>query len=362
MRKKFLFIVVIIVNSLDVSSQTIMNIYQSDGNLLQIPLNSIDSITYTNVDPGNFATIITSPVSNFTGTTAVCGGNITDEGGSIITQRGVCFSVSPSPTTANIKVEGGSGAGSFISLLSGLSANTSYYLRSYAINSAGTAYGNEVLFTTNSEGMLSNPGTGVFFDGYPYATILLGNGQEWMAENLRTTIYANGDTIPNVTDGVQWDSLNTGAWAHYNNDNQYENPYGKLYNYYTIVDSRNVCPTGWHIPTDAEWSFLINYIDPSSNGGNNVDTAGGKMKSTGIQYWQDPNDSATNETGFSGVPGGFRYNHGMFTAINGYGYWWSSTEFNPDSAWDRSLRYNDANVDVQVFSKDFGISVRCLKN
>ena len=113
----------------------------------------------------------------------------------------------------------------------------------YIINTTGFSGGT---------GVVSNPGAGVTYGGVNYPTVVLGNGQEWMAENLRTTTYANGDPIPNVTDPNQWGALTTGAWAHYNNDSQYENPYGKLYNWYAVDDSRNVCPTGWHVPSDAE--------------------------------------------------------------------------------------------------------------
>ena len=198
-------------------------------------------------------------------------------------------------------------------------------------------------------------GGGVTFNGYTYTSIVLGNGQEWMAENLRTTTYANGDPIPNVTDANQWENLTTGAWAHYNNDSQYENPYGKLYNWYTVNDPRNVCPTGWHVPTDAEWTVLIDYL-----GGESV--AGGKMKSTGTQYWLYPNTDATNESGFSGLPGGFRNGNGTFLGIGDFGYWWSSTEDGTYFAWDRALDYSSGGVSRGNVYKESGFSVRCLRD
>ena len=126
-----------------------------------------------------------------------------------------------------------------------------------------------------------------------------------MTENLRTTVYANGDPIPNITDGFLWSNLTSGALAHFNNDNQIENPYGKLYNWHAVADSRNVCPAGLHIPYESEWNTLINFPDPNANNGNTEPkTAGGKMKSTGTQFWQSPNTDATNESGFSALPGG----------------------------------------------------------
>jgi uncharacterized protein (TIGR02145 family) len=186
-----------------------------------------------------------------------------------------------------------------------------------------------------------------------------------MAQNLRTTSYANGDPIPNVTVDTQWQTLTTGAWAHYNNDNQYENPYGKLYNWYTVSDPRNVCPTGWHVPTDAEWNTLIGYLDPSfdpNTSGPQSGIAGGKMKSTGTQYWISPNAAATNESGFSGLPGGIFNFDGLFYSIGTDGNWWSSTELDSTQAWLRSLGYNDGSVFRGYYSKVAGHSVRCLRD
>jgi uncharacterized protein (TIGR02145 family) len=307
--------------------------------------------------PAQLATLTTSAVSSITGTTAISGGNITNGGGATITVRGIVWSTIQNPTLANNlgSTNDGTGTGSFASNLTGLTANTTYYVRAYATNSAGTAYGNQVSFATTNGGIITNPGAGVTFNGYTYASIVLGNGQEWMAENLRTTSYANGDPIPNVTDANQWGNLTSGAWVHYNNDSQYENPYGKLYNWYSVVDTRNVCPTGWHVPSDTEYTFLSAYL-----GGESV--AGGKMKSTGTQYWQSPNTDATNESGFSGLPGDYRDISGSFGDGGIEGYWWSSTEYDTGSAWDRSLHHNSDNAWRIFHLKTNGFSVRCLKD
>jgi uncharacterized protein (TIGR02145 family) len=211
----------------------------------------------------------------------------------------------------------------------------------------------------NSQGGGGNgiftPGNGVTFNGYTYSSIVLGNGQEWMAENLRTTTYANGDPIPNITDPSQWSALTTGAWAHYNNDNQNENPYGKLYNWYTVADPRNVCPTGWHVPTDAEYTLLTDYL-----GGSLV--AGGKMKSTGTQYWLSPNTDASNESGFSGLPGGNRTNTGPFYDIGVYGFYWTNTSINTFDARGGNLDYSTGDWVTSTGTKTFGGSVRCLRD
>jgi uncharacterized protein (TIGR02145 family) len=305
--------------------------------------------------PSGIPVLSTLAVSAVQATTASSGGSISSDGGAAITARGVCWNTSPDPTTANSLTGDGSGTGSFTSNLTGLQPSTTYYLRAYATNTVTTVYGNELQFTT-LQPIVSNPGVGVTFGGYTYATVVLGNGQEWMAENLRTSTYANGDPIPNVTDNTAWTQLTTGAWAHYDNNASYENPYGKLYNWYAVSDPRNVCPTNWHVPTDGEWTVLTDYL-----GGESV--AGGKMKSTGTQYWQDLNTGATNESGFSGLPGGNRNNNdGSFNALGGNGYWWSASESGAEGAWFRFLNYLDADIYRYSNFKRFGFSVRCLRD
>ena len=190
-------------------------------------------------------------------------------------------------------------------------------------------------------------------EGNQYATINIGN-IEIMAENLHTTKYSNGDPIPNVQDKDQWINLNSGAWVHYNNDSQYENPYGKLYNWYAVTDSRNVCPSGWHVPTQTEWNELIGYL-----GGENI--AGGKMKSVGTQFWQNQNVDATNESGFTGVPGGIRRYDGYFSKLGEDGEWWSITT---DTTYGLiELNSYSGSVGIVTMTGPMkGLSVRCIKN
>lgn len=200
-------------------------------------------------------------------------------------------------------------------------------------------------------------------DGNVYKTIVIGN-QEWMAENLKTSVYRNGNPIDNVIDISQWDNLSTGAWCYYENNSQNECPYGKLYNWFAVSDPRNLCPIGWHVPTDGEWTALINYLDPNANGGFNIpNLSGGKMKSTGSQFWMDPNQNATNESGFSGIQGGrlISGGSGAFSNFN-VGFWWTSTEGNAFNAWNRYIYYNSGSVQLGNYMKGDGFSVRCLRD
>jgi uncharacterized protein (TIGR02145 family) len=202
-------------------------------------------------------------------------------------------------------------------------------------------------------------------EGNIYKTIVIGS-QEWMAENLKTSTYRNGDPIAtNLTD-VEWgNTINTqlGAWAYLNNDSLYECPYGRLYNFFAVADPRHICPAGWHEPTDAEWSELINYLDPNADGGNNYNLAATKLKCAGAQYWSSPNSSATNESGFSGLAIGNRNQYGQFFATDGeYAYWWTSSEFDSTTSWVRFLNYNLNNAIRNVGAKQAGNPLRCLRD
>jgi uncharacterized protein (TIGR02145 family) len=195
-----------------------------------------------------------------------------------------------------------------------------------------------------------------------YKTIVIGT-QEWMAENLNTSVYRNGDVIPTGLSNVEWENtINTqqGAWAYVNNDPSYACPYGKLYNWYTCADSRGLCPVSWHVPTDAEWSVLTMYL-----GGGGV--AGGKMKTAGTieatsGLWFSPNIGATNSSGFSGAPGGFRNSIGDWGYIGYLSEWWSSSEDGALNAWDRAMFHNYSSADRFNLTKHFGLSVRCLRD
>ncbi len=184
--------------------------------------------------------------------------------------------------------------------------------------------------------------------------------QVWSTKNLDVSTYRNGDPIPQVTDPNQWANLTTGAWCYYNNDPAKGLIYGKLYNWYAVNDPRGLAPSGYHVPSDAEWTTLVTCL-----GGQTF--AGGKMKEVGLTNWLSPNTGATNSSGFTGIPGGYRDANngsfiGSFNNIGGYGYWWSFTEDDTYDAWYRIMFYNNNFVFRDNFPKGFGFSVRCIKD
>jgi len=188
-------------------------------------------------------------------------------------------------------------------------------------------------------------------DGNIYSIVKI-NNQIWLNENLKVTHYRNGDLIPNITDDIEWANLSTGAYCYYNNDVDIKDIYGNLYNWYSVNDSRNIAPIGWHVPSDDEWQTLVDYL-----GGNDV--AGCKMKETGTEHWASPNTGATNESGFSALPGGYRLGDGLYGGMGSSAYFWSSTQDRSSHAWSRELSYNGSEVNRSGDDKRSGFSVRC---
>jgi len=311
--------------------------------------------------PASLATLTTTTVSSISSTSASSGGNISNDGGGAVTARGVVWSTSQNPTIAlTTKTVDGTGTGSFTSSITALSPGTVYYVRAYATNSAGTAYGNQQILTTATS---SNP---VDVDGNVYTTVTIGT-QVWMKENLKVSKYRNGDPIPtNLTD-LAWSSATTGAFAIYDNSDANNTTYGKLYNWYAVADTRNLCPVGWHVPSDTEWKTLeislgMSATDADLTGGRgSFQNVGGKLKSTS-SLWNAPNTGATNESGFSGLPGGFRSVDGAYGTIGDNGNGWSSTESSTADAWIRYLYYNLGNSSRYNYNKQVGFSVRCLRD
>jgi uncharacterized protein (TIGR02145 family) len=229
---------------------------------------------------------------------------------------------------------------------------------------------------------LFTPGAGVTdIDGNTYQTIII-NGQEWMSENLRTSKYNDGNLIPEVTDLNEWASNNnTGTtlpmmcwfnnnspiWPAINTSNLNPNTFGGYYNWFAISlqtnGNRNICPANWNVPSDSQWDSFINFLDSNANGGNNTNIAGGKMKSTESQFWISPNTDATNESGFSGLPGGYLVSHAESFYYVGYNTkWWSSTADGDYYAYNRDISNDGGSVWRYESEKSTGLSIRCIKN
>jgi uncharacterized protein (TIGR02145 family) len=412
---------------------------------------------YIITTPGDIPTITTTSASSVTSTTAVSGGEVLSDGGSTVTLRGICWSTSQYPTIDDHTTTDGSGVGIYSSSITGLTGGTKYYVRAYATNSTGTAYGNEISFIsecnlpsapgsitgitnvvphssgitytipaesgatsynwTAPEGSIITSGQGTTsitinfgttggiisvssinscgesektelaisisiqncgivmdFEGNVYNTVTIGS-QCWFVENLKSTRYRNGDPIFTETDINAWAALTIGAYCWYNNEETtYKAAYGALYNWYAVNDTRSICPTGWHVPTDGEWTVLENYL--SINGYNYDNSIGGNkfaLSLTTATGW-NPSDipgavgntdypEKINITGFTGLPGGVRdANQLIYGSFGNYGMWWTSSEYNNSLAWDRGLATDFSSLGRLNVLKTHGFSIRCVKD
>jgi len=307
--------------------------------------------------------LATVTIITITSSTANFGGNITSDGGETVTASGVCWSTSQTPTVSDNTTNDWDGTDNFTSKISGLTPETIYYVRTYAINSVGTGYGSTISFTTFEMGK----GTVTDIDGNLYKVVKIGN-QWWMAENLKVTHYRNGATIPNVTDDTEWSNRETGSYCNYGNNTNFVNTYGRLYNWYAVDDSRDIAPKGWHVPVDEEWKELEIFLGMGSGevnirGWRGTDE-GGKMKESGTTHWISPNTGATNETGFTALPGGGRSSmenfEGDFVNNTLQASFWSSSDESSSQAWFRYLSYTHSDVRMNSISKRQGFSIRCV--
>lgn len=237
---------------------------------------------------------------------------------------------------------------------------TTYYVRAYASNSIGAAYGDQVSFTTL--GLYKQGGGVTDVEGKQYPTIII-NGQEWMKKNLAVKKYRNGDAMEEAIPADSWKNRVTGAYVDvgFNSKLGPNNEYGLLYNWYAVSDSRGLCPTGFHVSTDGDWTKLTDFL----GGLDNTSGAAIALKATGTDYWPAPNSFSTNQSGFTGIPGGFRDNtFGNYYYVDNHAYWWTSSDEQsiPNDAFNRTLYSNLSVGDRSRTNKSVGMSVRCVKD
>lgn len=305
-----------------------------------------NEISFTTLTP-NEPNLITVNASSVKLTKAKIYCEIADNGELAITERGICYGTQNNPTIENSTLTSSETTSNYTCSISGLSASTTYYARAYVVTDFSIYYGNNIEFSTEDATVND-------VDLNVYNVIEIGN-QLWLKQNLKTTKYSNGDLIETTTltnidveeePKYQWPAMI---------DESYVETYGRLYTWYAAVDSRGLCPTGWHLPSDSEWDELTNFL-----GGENV--AGGKLKS--IENWNTPNNGATDEVGFSSVGSGYRIFTGdpTYIAFGVNGLMWSSDEGNQYYGKNRVT----VNTQLQVYNssshKKSALTVRCIKD
>lgn len=300
----------------------------------------------------------TTAITDITFNSAASGGSITNDGGGTISTRGIVWSTSQNPTIAlATKTTNGAGIGNFSSTLANLNPETTYYIKAYAANSAGTAYGNEIEFKTLPT---VKSGVGIEFDadGNIYQTVEI-NGQIWLTENLKTTKYCNGDNIANVNFS-QWGNLTSGAWTYYENSSENNDTYGKLYNWEVASSNKNACPCGWRVATREDWTALTNFLGIQT-AGNEIKSVGNIENSTGL--WHTSINPGTNSTGFNATPAGWGDPASSNFAFKNYKTaYWCSNPVSGNSAEIMQLDYNYADFYFTLKDKKSALSIRCIKN
>jgi len=294
------------------------------------------------------ASLITAEPSATGSTSGESGGNVISDGGLPVTARGVCWSTTLNPTLSNSKTADGSGTGVFVSTLTELVPNTRYHVRAYATNSLGTAYGADRTFYTDPVSIQD-------IDKNTYNVIRIGS-QVWLKENLKTTHFNDGTPIQLVELFSEWSSLTTNGYCLYENHASNKDVYGAIYNWYA-VETGKLCPAGWHVPSDDENLALEDFLLGR-------DVAGGKLKERETTHWIFPNTGASDEVGFTALPGGWRTESGTFDYLGLYGYWWTASEpsLYPNNAWFRRIQYDSETAFRSYWNEKTGMSIRCIKD
>jgi uncharacterized protein (TIGR02145 family) len=301
------------------------------------------------------ATVLTSPITDKTAISAIGGGEVTNDGGTPVSERGVCWSLYENPTTADTRTSDGAGIGVFVSEITALTPDEVYHVKAYATNSAGTAYGSEVSFTAS----VADSGKSSFTDsrdGHEYLTQIIGL-QTWMAENLSYLPAVSGPLTGSDSFPYYYVYGCDSADIAIAKDSANYKTYGVLYNWPAALVS---CPAGWHLPSEAEWEQLIATI--GSPAGGKLKEIGTIRKNAGVTHWEYPNTGATDEFGFDAIPGGERYSLGVFRYITTYAVFWSSTPRTEANSWSWHLFFDNDRFDRDWFSNSNGFSVRCVKN
>jgi len=315
--------------------------------------------------------VVTSGMHTVAEYSAIAGGVVRDDGGSEVTSYGVCWAITPDPSIEGTHKVFSGGTGPYSTTIKDLELSTIYFVRAFAINSTGLAYGNEVTFRTND-----SPVTDI--DGNVYPTVVIGE-KIWMTKNLEVTRYANGILVPHIPEDFWWDSLrvNEPGFCYYLNSTAYRNDYGALYSWSAAVNGQDsidpelepiqgVCPDGWHLPSDGDWKELEIFLGMSEQEADSTGwrgNIGGKLKSIGNEYWLTPNKGATNETRFTAMPAGDRFPKGEFFNLRYSTFYWTSSNYDTDYAWARALGYLVTSMyRGHQDSKEFGFSVRCVRD
>jgi uncharacterized protein (TIGR02145 family) len=325
-----------------------------------------NTVTFTTVIEK--PTVSTTLPTNIGNTSVRIGGNVTDNGGVELLERGVCYSTSPNPTINGGHTSSGTTVGAFATVLTGLAPQTTYYVRAFATNITGTSYGSQESFTTTEKPQI--PLTITDVEGNVYNTITIGT-QTWLIENLRTTKYNDGTSIPIVADSYSWPDMTSAAYCWYNNDISNKSTNGALYNWYA-VNSGKLAPVGWHIPTDAELTTLENYLiangynyDGSTSGNKIAKSLASKngWSATSTTDGAVGNDFTKNNTSnFSMLPSGYRGWSSIFDLQGMSGYLWTSSESSNGKAWLRAIGYSTVSLNRLELAQYYGFSVRCIMN